>query len=753
MGRPTSKKNIGLGRSLLNERHRSGGMSIHSNKHALDADNSYGSNARLKSVTQEKALDEFLSTAELADTDFTAERMNVKIVASDQVNPYLLTPEQEAARGRKQDELRQSLTVPRRPTWDEDTTPQQLDRNEKEAFLEWRRHLAQLQEQNDLLLTPFERNLEVWRQLWRVIERSDLVVQIVDARDPLLFRSRDLERYVKELDRRKRNLLLVNKADLMTVRQRRHWAQYFKDNGVRFSFFSAFLAKEEREKQQKLLGTPAGVNVATMTDDPIEEEDEDELGSAERDDDVDDENEFGSDEDEDVIGEEVEIVDDSADEDDDETDASDDIVTSLAQEAAQIRLEARKSKESSATTVEVDDLRILSVDELEDLFLSEAPEVLPDEQGRVRKTHIGLVGYPNVGKSSTINALVGSKTVSVSATPGKTKHFQTIQLSDSVTLVDCPGLVFPNFASTQADLVCAGVLPIDQLREFTGPVALVARRIPMSFLEAVYGIHIHVRATEEGGTGVPTAEELLISYALSRGFTKSGQGNPDESRAARYILKDYVNGKLLFVTPPPTSPPIDGADFNAELHDIQAAAAVDKKRAPLSHVPKYASTYVPTTADLSLTPTSATADGSDGAERPAGAGVLVRPSVRGSQLDAQFFTAESRREARARSHLLGSKAVTSANGKVVMFPYQNRLNDDASMRSTTSLASVDSSNSAGVGSKMLTGRKAREMAALEAGLDPADKSISSASAAGSGNGKKHFKGGNKGNTKRATRGY
>ena len=39
-------------------------------------------------------------------------------------------------------------------------------------------------------------------------------------------------------------------------------------------------------------------------------------------------------------------------------------------------------------------------------------------------TVVGMVGYPNVGKSSTINALYQDKKVSVSATPGKTKHFQ-----------------------------------------------------------------------------------------------------------------------------------------------------------------------------------------------------------------------------------------------------------------------------------------------------------------------------------------
>lgn len=48
-------------------------------------------------------------------------------------------------------------------------------------------------------LTPFEKNLEVWRQLWRVVERSDLLVQIVDARDPLLYYSPDLVGYIAKV--------------------------------------------------------------------------------------------------------------------------------------------------------------------------------------------------------------------------------------------------------------------------------------------------------------------------------------------------------------------------------------------------------------------------------------------------------------------------------------------------------------------------------------------------------------------------
>ena len=90
--------------------------------------------------------------------------------------------------------------------------------------------LYRLQDRDKFLLTPFERNIEVWRQLWRVLERSHLVVQIVDARNPLNFRCEDLESYVLDVEGPegeqgtgnglRRNLLLINKSDLLTAKQR-----------------------------------------------------------------------------------------------------------------------------------------------------------------------------------------------------------------------------------------------------------------------------------------------------------------------------------------------------------------------------------------------------------------------------------------------------------------------------------------------------------------------------------------------------
>ncbi|KAL4883302.1 P-loop containing nucleoside triphosphate hydrolase protein [Aspergillus karnatakaensis] len=535
-----SKNSVGLGQSLMNDRFGKGkasNMKKASHNAGIARKDMNGETyitnsakeaswVKMRSITEQAALDEFLTTAELAGTDFTAEKMNnVQIIHTDQKNPYLLSAAEEKSAIRKHKKNKGRLTVPRRPHWDKTTTRNELDTMERESFMDWRRGLAELQENNDLLMTPFERNLEVWRQLWRVVERSDIVVQIVDARNPLLFRSEDLELYVKELNPKKRNLLLVNKADMLTEKQREMWADYFVRHQIDFRFFSAQLAKEANEAREK--------------------------------------------------------------ESEDDSDAEE--TESLAEETEELKIQDSGEKEAdggvelASQSVSPKRTNILDVDELEELFLSNAPDAVEEEDDdgepkSPRKTIIGLVGYPNVGKSSTINALLGAKKVSVSSTPGKTKHFQTLYLSPEIMLCDCPGLVFPNFASTKAELVVNGVLPIDQQREFTGPAGLVAQRIPKHFLEDVYGITIRTRPLEEGGTGVPTAHDILRAYARARGFATTGQGQPDESRAARYVLKDYVNGKLLFCHPPPAtiseSDPdadpedsIDAAEFNKDLYD------------------------------------------------------------------------------------------------------------------------------------------------------------------------------------------
>ncbi|KAI7572425.1 P-loop containing nucleoside triphosphate hydrolase protein, partial [Hortaea werneckii] len=168
---PKSKHAAGLGNALMNDRFKNHNSNMHKQSAGQitrkdQAGNNYITPAKkeaewmkMRSVTEQGALDEFLSTAELAGTDFTAEKMNnVKIIHTDQKNPYLLSAAEERGVVKKQNSKRARLTVPRRPPWNASTTAQELDTRERESMLEWRRGLAELQEVDDLLLTPFERN-------------------------------------------------------------------------------------------------------------------------------------------------------------------------------------------------------------------------------------------------------------------------------------------------------------------------------------------------------------------------------------------------------------------------------------------------------------------------------------------------------------------------------------------------------------------------------------------------------------------
>lgn len=129
--------------------------------------------------------------------------------------------------------------------------------------------------------------MQLWRQLWRVLERSHLIVQIVDARNPAGFRCVDLEKYVQEVGSgfdndavsgggKRKSLLLVNKADLLTRTQREAWADYFESQGVEFAFFSAANAAALQEQAERQRRREAGEDVSDAEDEEEEESDEEE---------------------------------------------------------------------------------------------------------------------------------------------------------------------------------------------------------------------------------------------------------------------------------------------------------------------------------------------------------------------------------------------------------------------------------------------------------------------------------------------
>ena len=69
-------------------------------------------------------------------------------------------------------------------------------------------------------------------------------MQVIDARDPLTYRSNDLEQYARDIAQHKGSLLLLNKADLLSAELRTAWADYFDERGVSYVFWSAKAAAD-----------------------------------------------------------------------------------------------------------------------------------------------------------------------------------------------------------------------------------------------------------------------------------------------------------------------------------------------------------------------------------------------------------------------------------------------------------------------------------------------------------------------------
>ena len=462
----------------------------------------------IDSVIQQNDLEELMSMAELADRDFTADRGRAVVVRA---GTSSVTAQEAASseeeRRKAEEENRDKLCVPRRPAWTSKMTADQLDAQERAYFLEWRRALAELEGSDRLVLTPFEKNLNVWRQLWRVIERSDIVVQVVDARDPLTYWNDDLRKYCLEIDPTKTSVLLMNKSDMVPEGVRSAWADYLDARKIDYLFWSAKQAGDGDVEVDEVYGGQEG---------------QEGLEGLEAEDDI-----SGDESAEDDSGEEA------------------------------------PPHEASVGDAPSGDprVRLRGVDELVQILKSKAAKAVQEQellQGRPRDTNVhaarpfmvGLIGYPNVGKSSTINALFGSKKTAVAATPGKTKHFQTLFVSEDLCLCDCPGLVMPRFAASKSDMVAAGVIPIDRLTDVIEPVEIIASRVKRQQLQDVYGVTL--KDMSHANAAYPLARSLLYSIAASRGWSGAG-GLPDMTRAGRRVLKDYVDGKILACKAPPGS--------------------------------------------------------------------------------------------------------------------------------------------------------------------------------------------------------
>ena len=398
--------------------------------------------------------------------------------------------------------------------------------------------------------------------LFRVIERSHVLVQVVDARDPLRYLSTDLALAAAEAaapDPPPPLLVLLNKADLLPREAREAWASELERRGLlgRFAWWSAKAAGDAAAEQASAV--VAALSAGLPPPDfpgpqPTGESDRTRILGAEE------------------------------------------LLEWLEREARAAAKGATGRRAVAASFLGESDSEGedgLEVDEGSESDNGETEEERHRRETSNRRPTAGFVGFPNVGKSSTLNALFGRKKAAVAPTPGKTKHFQTLDLFVSggggdgdgrgrtLTLCDCPGLVFPRVASSKADMVAAGVVPIDRLTDVRAPVAVVCAQVGRGGLEEAYGVRLPPLRAGETRASPPFAADVLRAVALSRGWVVQN-ALPDESRAGRMILRDHCSGKLPHFCWPPGKEPKrkEGEEEEQEVAAAATAAVGDDSSAP-----------------------------------------------------------------------------------------------------------------------------------------------------------------------------
>lgn len=292
-----------------------------------------------------------------------------------------------------------------------------------------------------------------FKEFRKVVESADVILEVLDARDPLGCRCKAIERMILSRYPNKRIVMILNKIDLVPKENAAAWLKYLRNS------FPTFLFKATTSSSRT----------------------------------------FGR----------------------------------------------SKTAPSNASSGLLKSSECLGADTLIQLLKNYSRKA-----GMKQAITAGVIGYPNVGKSSLINSLKRSKAVGVGGTPGFTKRMQEIQLDKKVKLLDCPGIVFDD-AADDVDITLRNCMKIEKIDAPELVVEAIVARCNARDLVLQYQIpefRDHM--------------EFLALVARKRGRLAKG-GIPDYIAAARMILQDWNQGHISFFTSPPKD--MDDVHINASV--------------------------------------------------------------------------------------------------------------------------------------------------------------------------------------------